>query len=302
MTESPATETLRRHGKSFAFAARFMGKAEADRGARLYAFCRYVDDIADGTAPPAIKRDRLERVRADILAGVSADPLVADFLDLAAISSIDIDAAEHLVEGAIQDTYRVEIADRDAMVRYAYAVAGTVGRMMSAVLGADDPRAGKHAVDLGIALQLTNIARDIGEDARMGRRYLPADWVGGATPAEIAEPDAATERDLEAATRRLLALADDYYRSGFAGLGYLPRGSRFAILVAGRVYREIGTRIAAAGYRSWDRRAYVPTAGKIFVAGRCGFEFVTRASLHRPGTVHADRLHAPLREIFGEVE
>ena len=101
-------------------------------------------------------------------------------------------------------------------------------------------------------MQLTNIARDVLEDAEMGRRYLPARWTGDVTPAHITaashEPDGEVSRSVSTAVGQLLLLADDYYQSGAAGLSYLRCGAHIAIAVAARVYRQIGVQIAASGY------------------------------------------------------
>ena len=109
-----------------------------------------------------------------------------------------------------------------------------------------------HAIDLGIAMQLTNIARDVLEDAEMGRRYLPASWVGDVKPAQITAasnaPDGEVAKAVSLAVRQLLLLADDFYQSGTAGLSYLPLRAHIAIAVAARIYRQIGMQIAATGY------------------------------------------------------
>ena len=130
--------------------------------------------------------------------------------------------------------------------------------MMCRVLDAREPAAAAHAVDLGIAMQLTNLCRDIADDARMGRRYLPASLVGDVAPTELIDPSPALQPALRAAVARLLALAESYYASGEAGLPFLPVRARTGILVAGRVYRAIGHRLAAREHAYWEGRAFVP--------------------------------------------
>jgi len=129
---------------------------------------------------------------------------------------------------------------------------------MCRVLDAREPAAAAHAVDLGIAMQLTNLCRDIADDARMGRRYLPASLVGDVAPAALIDPSPALQPALRAAVARLLALAESYYASGEAGLPFLPVRARTGILVAGRVYRAIGHRLAAREHAYWEGRAFVP--------------------------------------------
>ena len=156
-----------------------------------------------------------------------------------------------LIDGLLQDQKLVRIADERTLRRYGYRVAGTVG-LMCHVLDCDDEAARAHAIDLGIAMQLTNIARDVLEDAEMGRRYLPASWAGDVMPVHIIAashiPDGEVARAVSAAVGQLLLLADEYYQSGAHGLPYLPLRAHIAIAVAARVYRQIGVQIAATGY------------------------------------------------------
>jgi phytoene synthase len=154
------------------------------------------------------------------------------------------------------------------LLLYCYRVAGTVGLMMAHVMGLRDEAALKHAADLGIAMQLTNIARDIVEDASMGRIYLPSAWLAeaGIPPAEIA---AAEQRGrLAVVAARLLREAGRYYGSGDAGLWHLSLRSACAVAAARSVYAEIGALLLRRGSRAWDERAYVTGARKIYVIAR----------------------------------
>jgi len=161
-----------------------------------------------------------------------------------------------LIDGLLQDQKPVRIKDQAALLRYAYRVAGTVGLLMCHVLDCDADRARAHAIDLGIAMQLTNIARDVLEDAEMGRRYLPASWVGAVTPEQISAASQQLGDPLTPlvadAVHRLLDLAERYYQSGACGFGYLPFRAHVAIAVAARVYRQIGIQLANTGY-AWHR-------------------------------------------------
>ena len=171
---------------------------------------------------------------------------------------IEPGVVRELIAGMASDAETVRVADEAELLRYCYRAAGTVGLMMCRVLDAREPAAAAHAVDLGIAMQLTNLCRDVADDARMGRRYLPASLVGDPPPADLIEPSPALQPMLRAAMARLLALAESYYASGEAGLPFLPVRARAGILVAGRVYRAIGHRLAAREYAYWDGRAFVP--------------------------------------------
>ena len=150
---------------------------------------------------------------------------------------IEPEIARELIAGMASDAETVRVADEAELLRYCYRAAGTVGLMMCRVLDAREPAAAAHAVDLGIAMQLTNLCRDVADDARMGRRYLPASLVGDLPPGDLIEPSPALRPKVRAAVARLLALAELYYASGEAGLPFLPVRARAGILVAGRVYR-----------------------------------------------------------------
>ena len=298
----PAREVLRKHGRSFHFASKLLGTRHAQRGARLYAFCRHLDDIADETPQPDQAGEALEATRLALKAGYASDPVVMDFIMLAAETNMPLDPALHRLDGLCQDLDAVALTSQAELIRYAYRVAGTVGLMMCAVLDTRDTQALPHAIDLGIAMQLTNIARDIGEDARMGRRYIPGAWVDDAAPADIGAPSPDLQSKLKAATARLLALADRYYASGEAGLHHLPARARLAILVASRVYGAIGRDISKHEYRSWDRRAQVSGPSKIGLALGASHRFFATDTMKTVDTAHDPVLHGPLRTLLRSSE
>jgi len=166
MTDNQALSVLQSNGRSFHFASRLLTPNHRVRAARLYAFCRYVDDIADEVPDRALATTKLEQVNADVLSGQSSEPVVANMLDLMREASIPQEPVVALVDGVRSDVYLSTVSTEAQLVRYAYQVAGTVGLMMSVVLDVHDREAWPFAIDLGIAMQLTNIARDVGEDAQ----------------------------------------------------------------------------------------------------------------------------------------
>ena len=295
MDGSGAWTILAHHGRSFAVAARLLPRDMADRAARLYAVCRMVDDIADrvGGAPAA---DRLDALRAALVRGDTGDPLAREVLRLEAECGLDRGAAIELVEGVRGDLGAVAVSDEAALLRYGYRVGGTVGLMMCPILGVAGPAARRHAIDLGIAMQLTNIARDVGEDARAGRRYLPGTWIEAA-PARIADPDSVLAADLRRAVLRLLDLAERYYASGAAGYGYLPLGARVGIAAAAAIYRAIGTELRRRGGDALASRAKVSRGRKILLAGAS-----VRALAARPARGHDPELHRALTGLAAPAE
>ncbi len=258
---------LARHGRSFRLAGRLLPGAMLRDAAGLYAFCRTVDDLADGTGDPGAARAALRAVRTAIVAGDGGQPEAALFLDLRERTGVAASAALCLVDTLLDDVGAVRVADEAALLRYAYGAAGTVGLMMCDVLGARDPGAGAHAIDLGIAMQLTNIARDVVEDAARDRLYLPAAWLpAGLGPADVA--DAAGP--VFDAVREVLARAERRYRSAELGTRHLPARVRPAIRAASRLYEEIGLRVLrrGPGYLG-EGRCVVPGPRRLVVLAGC---------------------------------
>ena len=255
----PAVSVLAHHGKSFRFAGRFLDKQQLEDCARLYRFCRFVDDLVDEVSDADAAQVELDFLKRDLELGHSSVPVVEDFIDLASQCQMQSEVILELIRGIESDLQPVLVSTDADLLRYCYRVAGTVGLLMCDVLGVQDPKAKAHAIDLGIGMQLTNIARDVQEDAGMGRRYIPGQWLGEGEIAPQALSNLSTRESelLVESAQRLLSLAELYYESGKAGLRFLPPRARQGITVAASVYREIGLVIAARGFDVSAGRAYV---------------------------------------------
>lgn len=267
-----AAATMKRHGKSFWFASLFLPKNVAADAARLYAFCRTMDDLADVAVTQESKAS-LAQVRKDLSSGVSSTPACQDFLALATRYQLPREAADYLIATFLQDaTTEIHLEDEHQLVRYCYGVAGTVGLMMSPILGADGSKAGQAAMHLGIAMQMTNIARDVLEDAENGRRYLPGSWVHDLSASQIQAvaqvASSASRETVAAAVHRLLRLADQYYASAAPGFDLIPDRARRGIDIAASVYREIGTVLRRRQYAWWQGRVRVSYPRKLWIAAQ----------------------------------
>ncbi|MBC7477311.1 MAG: squalene/phytoene synthase family protein, partial [Pseudorhodobacter sp.] len=233
------------HARSFAPAARLLAPPDRSRVARLYAVCRTVDDIADEVGG-VIGRDRLQRLLLDLDRSQAGDPLATEVRTLFAGRPAGFRALSQLVAAAAADTGATQIADDAALDAYCMGVAGTVGVMMCALFDVDEKWHGV-AADLGKAMQLTNICRDVAEDAQAGRRYLPFSHCPFPPEAIAAgAPDA-----IDAATvtmARLLDRADGLYQSGQSGLVALPFRVRLAVAAASSMYAGIGTELRHRNY------------------------------------------------------
>lgn len=259
-----AEATLSSKGRTFHWARRFLTAEHAQRATRLYSLCRQLDDLADESDGSCDARQTFDLVHAGLTQSGPGSGLVADTDRLLANLRFELDpiVLQALIDGLSADLSPVAIDSEAALLRYAYRVAGTVGLMMCRAMDVTDPRAHYFAIDLGIAMQLTNICRDVREDAERGRRYLPGSLLGDCTAKQLICPELALQSRVTAAVEAVLMLADQYYRSGERGLVYLPQRARLAIAVAARVYRAIGTELRAEGCRYWLRRAVVPRIEK----------------------------------------
>lgn len=244
---------LQRHARSFRIAARVLGEEQADDAAIAYGFCRVADDAVDEAPDAEAAAAAIAALRAELAGEQPARPLVAAWLEMAARRGIPVAAAEHLLVAIAGDVGAVRMDDDRALLRYAYGVAGTVGLMMAPILGATAREARSHAVDLGIAMQLTNIARDVAEDARRGRVYLPTTRLR----AHGVEPEDVLRGVVPAAAvvaSELVSLAEPYYASARAAAVWLPWRGRLAMLLASYLYRAIGHAVVRRGVAALEGR------------------------------------------------
>ncbi len=266
---------MRGGSKSFFLASLALPERVRTPATALYAFCRVADDAIDHSATPAVALEHL-RMRLDaIYAGTPgahlADRALAPVVRDAALPRALLDA---LLEGFAWDAQGRRYETVEDLHAYGARVAGTVGAMMSVVMETRDPCALARACELGVAMQLTNIARDVGEDARIGRLYLPLAWMrdAGLDPdAWLAAPT--FDRRVASVVDRLLAEADRLYARGECGVARLPRGCRPAIQVARLVYAEIGHALQAAGLDSVSRRTVVGSRRKLALMLRGCFAY-----------------------------
>ena len=270
-----ATDALLRHAldsiavgsKSFASASRLFDPDTRRSAVLLYAWCRHCDDVIDGQQAghdavplsPAEARLRLAELRARTqtayLATPIDDPAFAALQAVVQRHGIAREEALDLLQGFAMDVDGQHYQTFADTLQYCYHVAGVVGLMMARIMGTQDPQVLDRACDLGLAMQLTNIARDLVDDAQVGRCYLPQQWLDefGITVATLAEPR--HRPALAVLATRLIDQAEPYYASAEAGLTALPWRSAWAVASAGAVYRRIGIRVRAAGAQAWDTRA-----------------------------------------------
>jgi len=310
---------MRHHSKSFSRAARFLPRRFADPVAVLYAFCRLADDAVDLAPDQASARLAADTFIAELESPRGARPVIRAFDAWSTKHPLARRAARELLTGIASDVGPVRIEDEAELVRYAYRVAGTVGLLMCAVFEVEDSAAHPFAIDLGIAMQLTNIARDVAEDATRDRVYVPRTLLArhGTTPdaliaavvgtvpahspapAPTPAPTPAPATALSPAVLSLLDLADAYYQSAERGMHYLPAAARPAILVASRLYRAIGDVLRRRGGNPLLGRAFVSAAER----PRLIVQALRTATVHAIGTAprgaHDAALHTSLSGFPG---
>jgi len=263
-----ARESIRRHSRSFSFASRLLPAATRSDVERLYAWCRWCDDGVDAAASPAAAAAFVDRATGDLrLIAAGGDPAAAESLWLSTLvhrHQLSIPAAEALLAGMQSDLTPAADFHEDDLMRYCFRVAGAVGVLMCPLLGLRDRRFLPHAAALGMGMQLTNIARDVAEDWRRSRCYLPLEWTGGLRPSGVA-PAAESVRS---GVRKVLDVADGFYTAGDSGIIALDAEARLGVRAASSIYRAIGTRIRRRDYRVLEERARVSALGKLGLFAR----------------------------------
>jgi phytoene synthase len=255
--------------KSFALAARLLPSDCRDDVVIIYAFCRHVDDAIDLVAPEnrAAALANLQREIDLIYAGmVTGNPVLDAFAEVTRKHSIPRVYVDELLAGMGMDVDRAKYVTVDDLLLYAYRVAGVVGLLLCHVMKLRDASALRNAAHLGIAMQLTNVSRDVREDLEDGRVYLPAQWLG----APLTHPPSIEARSSAIrVVQRLLALADRFYASADQGIDALPFRCALAVRTARYVYAAIGDRLRDTGGD--------PFAGRVVVSGLTKVRLVARA-------------------------
>ena len=291
--ERACSAAIRRGSKSFHLASLLLPAQTRQAARALYAFCRHSDDLIDDprSGMPALLR---LRNRLDLIYAGEPAPFACDraFARVVHDYAIPKPVVEALLDGFAMDLDGRRHETLSDVKAYATCVASSVGLMMACVMGVREMSALARAADLGIAMQLTNIARDVGEDARNGRLYLPLEWLDehGIDAAAFLEDPKHTDA-LGAVVERLLSEASRHYRLGHAGIRCLPVSCHHAIRTAALVYEAIGAEIAANNYDSVSRRATTSISKK--------FGLMIRARREdRRWTATAVRdLHAPTEDV-----
>ena len=237
---------LKKHAKSFYWASFFLNKTTFDKCSTLYNFCRTLDDLVDSDKNLEIKKENFKKFKEDFLNKNFNNPIIKEMCSLIISENISRKVVLDLFDGVETDLEeKVRINSKKELLVYSYRVAGTVGLMMSKILKVKNKEALKGAIDLGIAMQLTNIARDVCEDRDRNRQYIKPDF---------------------SAIKETINESQIFYQKSFSSISSIPLRSRFSVIVARRVYKKIGDYILKQNNSENYNKAgkiYVPISGKI---------------------------------------
>ena len=248
---------ISKHAKSFNWAGFFLSKETFSKCSVLYDFCRSIDDIVDGDETLSIRQKKFVEFKSNFTNKNSSNSIIKNIHVLLESENISKKIVEDLFDGIESDLKpTVVISNTENLLIYAYRVAGTVGLMMAKILKVKDVYALKGAIDLGIAMQLTNIARDVIEDKKKNRSYI--------------------KHDLNS-IKEVIEIADTFYKSSFVAIKYIPVVSRFAIIVARRVYKKIGDNVLKIeNIEKYNNagKTYVSNVEKIFETFLSFYDFI----------------------------
>jgi len=238
-------DLLKLHAKSFHWASLFLSKNIYRKCSALYNFCRTLDDIVDDLGSLEVRKKNFAEFKKDFSNKNLENLIIKDMWNILYSEKISINVVYDLFDGVESDlTNEVIVSSKKNLLIYSYRVAGTVGLMMSKILKVNDKEALKGAIDLGIAMQLTNISRDIIEDKKRNRKYIDSNFF---------------------AIKATINTANIFYQKSFCAMKAIPLRSRFAVIVARRVYKKIGDYILKQkNFENYSNsgKIFVPTFGK----------------------------------------
>jgi len=254
--------------KTFYFASLFLPPEKRKAIWAIYAFCRTADDIADASDSAEIRLAKLDDWQHQLVAAFSGrpeQPVMVAVADTARRYDVSIQPALQLLQGARKDITIQRYATYEELLEYCYLVASTVGLLVSPILGYEQG-ALEYGIALGRAMQMTNILRDVGEDARMGRIYLPAEDMHRFGYSEDELLRGVIDADFIELMKFQVARVREMYRAAAPGIELLAPGSRYTVRLALTLYGRILDEIEGNGYDVFTRRAYVPIRTKFVLA------------------------------------
>ena len=285
------SNVMRKHGKTFFWATWFLDREVAPLLFAVYAFCRRLDDLVDNKgnkknlhhvllSTKAMKKNKYYGVF-DEFKGFDTKSLPREVI------------VKEFLKGQVSDLNYKQPKNIDQLLVYCYQVAGTVGLMVCDVIGIKNKRLKYYAIDLGIAMQLTNICRDVMEDADLGRIYLPKNMVNNLSIEKFRNPSDVDKKIINKARNLLLEEADQYYKSAIKGIVHLPLKTSRAVIVAANLYQAIGKKIVKYKISYQASRVYIKKINKIIITFKALFQLKNPLYIKK----HDQKLHHSLSKL-----
>ena len=279
---------MRKHGKTFYWASFFLDKSKMQAIYSIYSFCRKVDDMVDEAKTPDIAKKGLLIFMEAWKRGKS-HPVINLLSDIPKENWPNQKLVKNFLNGQISDIKFSSFKSEKSLIIYCYQVAGTVGLMVCDIFGVKDKKMRYFAIDLGIAMQLVNISRDIYEDSLRNRVYLPESLIGKYSAKEIANPNKETARKIDEARKKIIKLANIYFDSASRAIDHLPKGASLAVKLASALYQQIGYQLMNAQYVHNEKRCYVSNFSKLLITLGIITKYFT--SFKEEMKVHNENLH-----------
>ena len=268
---------ISQHSKSFFWASRFLPRDVLGKVINIYSYCRLHDDIVDEGKE------------------ITESEKMQDLKDIIQSYGVSQEIIQQLIDGIYSDKNFQRFKNTEELIRYCYKVAGVVGLMMTKALNIDKDDAKYYAIDLGIAMQLTNISRDVIQDYKKQRIYLPKDT--GILDEDVCNLNYSDKIKLKKVIHNLLIKSDIYYNSALNGLRYIPIRSRLSILIALRMYQSIGKKIKKTNIEFLEENIYITVIEKLLILINCIFEFIIFFILPTYSKKHNSNLHKSLKGL-----
>ena len=248
---------IEKHAKSFYWASFFLSKEIFNKCSSLYNFCRTLDDLVDNDSKLDIKKEKFLKFKKDFTSKNFNNSIIREMWSIIKSENISQNVVIDLFDGVETDLEeKVHIKSKKDLLVYSYRVAGSVGLMMSKILKVKNKEAHRGAIDLGIAMQLTNIARDVNEDKKRERKYINQDFLS---------------------IQKTIKESEIFYQKSFNSISSIPLRSRFSVIVARRVYKKIGDYILKTrNIENYNKagKVYVPIFGKIIETFLSIYDFI----------------------------
>jgi len=255
---------MRKHGKTFYWASFFLDKSNMEAIYSIYSFCRKIDDMVDEAKTAHDAKKRLFRFMEAWNKG-KPHPVINLLNGIPKERWPNQKLVKNFLNGQISDIKFQSFKSEKALIIYCYQVAGTVGLMVCDIFGVKDKKMRYFAIDLGIAMQLVNISRDVYEDSVRNRIYLPESLIGKYTSKEIANPTKETAVKIDLARKKIIDLANLYFASASRAIDHLPKGAGLAVKLASALYQQIGYQLIQTNYERKEKRCYVNSSSKVLI-------------------------------------